>query len=102
MDELQRFLTLSRGGLLLLFCWGTEACSQKPEAVGTIIITVAAESETSWGRLEIPECNPPAQNRVSWNRLLEDVSSWVLNILKDGNTAVCLGKVFQCSIALTG
>lgn len=102
MDELQRFLTLWRGGLSLLFCWGTVACSQSPERVGTTITTVAAESESSRGRLEILKCNSPAQNTVSWNRLLEAVSSWVLNILKDGNSAVCLGNVFQCSIALTG
>lgn len=50
MDELQRFLTLWREGLLLLFCWGTEA-------VGTTIITAAAESESNWGRLD-PEVQP--------------------------------------------
>lgn len=76
------------------FCWGTEA-------VGTTIITIAAESESNWGRLD-PEVQPSCSEQGHLNRLLVAVTGWVLNILKDGNTAVCLSNVFHCSIALTG
>lgn len=69
--------------------------------MGTTIITIAAESESNWGRLD-PEVQPSCSEQGHLNRLLVAVTGWVLNILKDGNTAVCPSNVFQCSIALTG
>lgn len=43
---------------------------------------------------------PPAQSRGSKGRLPSTVSSWILNIWKDGDSTTSLGNLFQCLATL--
>lgn len=53
-----------------------------------------AESKNGWGEegLSAPPC--PAQSRINYCMLPRTLSSWVLNMPKDGDSAASVGSLF--------
>lgn len=73
-----------------------------PDNYRLVNLTLVPHRVMEVGRGLLRSSSPaPCSHRVSYSRLPRIVSSWVLSISQDGDSAISLGNLFQCLTMLT-